>query len=85
MTQVLRLINWWMEVPFAGRRKPGGWSGGGGSSLLQMLNLSCLLGIQLGDIRHAVGACSVHQLFLFYSQTYGGMYFSAHLNLDEVI
>lgn len=60
MTQVLRLINWWMEVPFAGRRRPGGWSGGGGSSLLKMLNLSCLLSVQLGisDMRLVLVLCT---------------------------
>lgn len=83
--QVLRLINWWMEVPFAGRGRPWGLVRRRRRFSFADAEFELPPGCTTGDIRHAVGTCSVHQLFLFYSQTHGGMHFSAHLNLEEVI
>lgn len=41
------------------------------------------LGCTTGDIEHASDTCTVHQNFLFSSQTCSGLHFSAHLNLDQ--
>lgn len=78
-SQVPRSINWWMQVPFAGTG--GSWEEVSFGNAEFELSPGC----PSGDGRHAVGTCAVHQLFLFSSQTHGGLYFSAHLNLDEGI